>query len=970
MDLFISYSRRDVEIVRRLHQSLTAAGRACWVDWSDIPPASQWRNEIEEAVQQASTCLFVLSPDWVASEVCKFEFEMAERYGKRLIAVIARDVPSKQIPDRVRALDWIFCRSHDVFDGAISRIETAITLDLEYVRAHTRLQLRAKSWIASSREDGRLLRGSELAEAERWLDGASDKEPPATEIQRELINQSRLRGNDLLAQDLMLASVTTRQGDPSKLPVAVLLAIEAVRARPSRGTVEALYASLSLLGIERTSFQVGPRPLDMRFGNEGMLTVFSHLQTDVWAPEVEVLNAIREAISNDSSLVVAGLGYPSEDRLCLKHALPESDPGPYEGFIGPGPVGAWHGSVMQLETGQRLTHPAPITLAGVSPGRRFVVVACRQHVFVWITESGELHRQIELTEGRVSDVMSMAFSPDGRYCVFGQVDRATVVELQTGAVVRSVEHYPGHGVADPKLALSFTGTLVTAVDDEIRGWSLDSQGSDWVRLYHGSEVSAVAVSLTADLIASGGTDGLVRVWDTRDRLEVCRMSHGAPVRAISIGLDQEHLASADDEGRIRVWRLWNGVRTGKQRPAFVVHEGHALCPDGSVVAETHARDTEPCVLRNPGSRRVIARFPGNGFYRVAVTAGGKTVATINEYRGGDPYGKGVTIYDVASRREINRFYAHGMVSALEFGWSTRFVAVQVDKWIGIVDLQAPPDRGSGFTLGNYAGSSGLVVFNVFPDSPASKAGLQSGDRIRIMDAIGEYTLQDNRRFSGDHLKIIVEPSKESPVTRELVLDRDFESGAPFIHDVVAAFDGAAGSAIILTDSLFGYRSVDGEVVVVSLLNGIERLRRQEEVVALAIDADGDRLALGLAGGDIRIESLSEAVAPLVLHTEQEVTCIAYRRDGKTIAACSGNRLCVWDVESGALLHESTLSIRSAHVALTSDGSSVVAISDQPMADQMRPVATSGLLELAQRWVGRTLTDEEWNEAMPGRPRPL
>ena len=40
-DVFISYSRKDIEFAQRIHQELEARDRQPWVDWQDIPPPDQ-----------------------------------------------------------------------------------------------------------------------------------------------------------------------------------------------------------------------------------------------------------------------------------------------------------------------------------------------------------------------------------------------------------------------------------------------------------------------------------------------------------------------------------------------------------------------------------------------------------------------------------------------------------------------------------------------------------------------------------------------------------------------------------------------------------------------------------------------------------------------------------------------------------------------------------------------------------------
>jgi len=46
-DVFISYSRRDIDFVRHLFDQLTAHDRQPWADWQDIPPTADWLAEID-----------------------------------------------------------------------------------------------------------------------------------------------------------------------------------------------------------------------------------------------------------------------------------------------------------------------------------------------------------------------------------------------------------------------------------------------------------------------------------------------------------------------------------------------------------------------------------------------------------------------------------------------------------------------------------------------------------------------------------------------------------------------------------------------------------------------------------------------------------------------------------------------------------------------------------------------------------
>ncbi len=46
-EVFISYSRKDKEFVRRLDEALRRRDREAWVDWAGISPAEKWRGDLQ-----------------------------------------------------------------------------------------------------------------------------------------------------------------------------------------------------------------------------------------------------------------------------------------------------------------------------------------------------------------------------------------------------------------------------------------------------------------------------------------------------------------------------------------------------------------------------------------------------------------------------------------------------------------------------------------------------------------------------------------------------------------------------------------------------------------------------------------------------------------------------------------------------------------------------------------------------------
>ena len=74
---FISYSRKDVAFAQQLYEALTQSARECWIDLKGIPPTAEWLEEIRGAIDGADAFVFILSPDWCASDVCQTRSRMA-----------------------------------------------------------------------------------------------------------------------------------------------------------------------------------------------------------------------------------------------------------------------------------------------------------------------------------------------------------------------------------------------------------------------------------------------------------------------------------------------------------------------------------------------------------------------------------------------------------------------------------------------------------------------------------------------------------------------------------------------------------------------------------------------------------------------------------------------------------------------------------------------------------------------------
>ena len=88
-NIFVSYSRADIDIVRKLVDDIHAKSKArCWVDWNGIESGDQFVDVIINAIDKVDTVLFILSDNSMASEFARREIDYARNTGKKIVPVV------------------------------------------------------------------------------------------------------------------------------------------------------------------------------------------------------------------------------------------------------------------------------------------------------------------------------------------------------------------------------------------------------------------------------------------------------------------------------------------------------------------------------------------------------------------------------------------------------------------------------------------------------------------------------------------------------------------------------------------------------------------------------------------------------------------------------------------------------------------------------------------------------------------
>jgi hypothetical protein len=98
--VFISYSRRDTEVVKQIVAQLEAEDIQVWFDTEDIKPGKQWRKQIVEGIDTAEAFILHLSPDSAASDNVLKELNLAEEALEPFVLPIM--LKDMKIPDEMR----------------------------------------------------------------------------------------------------------------------------------------------------------------------------------------------------------------------------------------------------------------------------------------------------------------------------------------------------------------------------------------------------------------------------------------------------------------------------------------------------------------------------------------------------------------------------------------------------------------------------------------------------------------------------------------------------------------------------------------------------------------------------------------------------------------------------------------------------------------------------------------------------
>jgi len=475
--IFVSYARNDEAIVERLIAALRGNGRDVWVDVEDIRGTEEWERAIDAGIDASDAVVFVLSPSFLGSAQCQRELDYAVEKGKRLVPALADAVDPREVQAELARLNWIAV-------GDVDALESALDTDLEWLRTHTDLLVRAVAWEARGEDRGLLLRGRPLADAERFLANADGKEPPPAALHTRYVLAGRRAATR--RQRGTLAVVTTF------LVVAVALAVLAFVQR-NRAIHESNVASSRELAGASSSVAESNPELARLLAIEAM----SREQTP------EAVGALRRTVAQPAVRV------QTEPRANIETLSPDGGrvvvrrrDGTLDGFD----VASGRRVASRLEGSG---DAGSVALA--RGGRWLASTTDAGDVFVWDLE----RRRRQRMEARAVD---LEFSPDGsRLLLVEGTGAVEIVDPRSPARRVRLRAKAGRSSTFPKPTVAFAprGDLVVTWNEdspEAQIWDART-GALRSTLRHGANLTDAGISRDGTLALTAGRDMTVRFWN-------------------------------------------------------------------------------------------------------------------------------------------------------------------------------------------------------------------------------------------------------------------------------------------------------------------------------------------------------------------------------------------------------------------------------------------------------------------------
>jgi WD40 repeat protein/CRP-like cAMP-binding protein len=866
--VFVSYSRRDKEFVRKLHEALVAHGFETWVDWEGIPLGTDWWKEIVEGIQKSDNFVFVISPDSVASKVCADELQTAIDNNKRLVPVLIREEKGMvaQIRAELQAINFTFMRTDDEFKNLLPQLITTLQTDVEHVKAHTRLQNLALEWDQKKRSSSLTLRGEELENAESWLTHAVGKQPSPSELQGEFIRASRKDSNRRQRQILT--------GVIAALVISIILTVAAAFSYVQ--AEQSWQIALDNQHLAQTAQVVAQ-------DSEALARL---QQATAEAASTQAVNeqaaAQREAIAASTAEAKAveqreeanqQRGIAEEQRQIADAQRLASQA---EGDLG---------------RGNLLTRSILLAIASMQRARNYQAdLALRMGLDILLTR---LHQALF-----ESAVVKVVYSPAGQWLAIAEqndTERNGYLEVWDSVYGNKVAEMEGVGKITEMLFTPDGTTLITASEDSTaRVWD-PATGEELYRLQHDGPVRAVAVSPNGFWLASGGDDMLARSWNLRTGKQIASVFHAGTVTDVDFSPGGSWIASVGEDKAAILWTPTTGIKTlsfyHDTEVDFVL-----FSPPGTLWMATASRGGTVTIWNPQNGARLAQLFHEQNVTAMAYSPNGRWLVTSS-------LDQTARIWDPETGRAIAQLRHEQGVVAVAFSSNSQWVATgsldgTARVWdpvtgreiarmehMGPVDSLAFTPNGLLLTTGSRDKS-----VSVWSPQAVGQAILSLPHPVRVLDL--DFNPEET----------MLATAGDDRTVRIWDIVPDDETMLPSVVVTITLNSAVTDVDFSRDGTLIAIGSGDGQASIWDATTGTEVASFAHEGNILDVDfsRDGVWLVTGSADGTARIWEIETGAQLFSFSHAGAVGEVSLRMDNSLLATASLDKTArIWDLSTGA-----------------------------------------------------------------------
>jgi WD40 repeat protein len=374
-----------------------------------------------------------------------------------------------------------------------------------------------------------------------------------------------------------------------------------------------------------------------------------------------------------------------------------------------------------------------------SDGKMLASGSADKTVKLWDTSTG---KEIKTLTGHTNEVRGISFSPDGKMLASASVDsRVKLWDTSTGKQIKTLTGHTNwvYGISfspDGKMLASASG------DKTVKLWDTSTGKEIKTLTGHTNWVYGISFSPDGKMLASASNDRTVKLWDTSTGKQIRTLTgHKNAVWGISFSPDGKMLASASLDKTVKLW----DTSTGKEIKTFTGHTnevyGISFSPDGKMLASASHDSTVK--LWDISTGKEIKTLTGytNSFNCISFSPDGKMLASASA-------DKTVKLWNTSTGKEIKNLTGHtNEVWGISFSPDGKMLAsASVDNTVKLWDTS------TGKEIKTLTGHTNEVWGISFSPDGKMLASASKDNTVRLWRLDFNYLLQKGCNFMREYYK--------------------------------------------------------------------------------------------------------------------------------------------------------------------------------------------------------------------------